>query len=228
MITNIEFNKKYKQFAKDTKTPHPLKKYNLFYGMNGTGKSTLSRLFYVLEEYQKNPNFNINDSKYSEIQNAQLTYENTIIDWNNLADFYQHDVSVRVFNQEYIRNTINKQESTECDAIFVFGGDNQTLKNELATLKNEKQTLENKRQIKVESKTQSTNPSFDSSQHAKNIRKKIENLSDRIYIKSKLETDLKNKSGIILTEPQKDVCIKVIKNNKEYTDHPPPQYRYRY
>ena len=223
MITKIKFNDKYKQF-KQTELPEDLKKYNLFYGMNGTGKSTLSRLFYILEEYQKNPSeFNVSDDV--DILNVQLTYENTIIDWNNLAEFYQHDVSVRVFNQEYIRRTINTRESTECDAIFVFGGDNQTLKEEHKVLEQQKQELENQRQIKVESKNQSTNPSFDLSHYARKIREELNQLTNPTeLIKSSdlrsdhLENFLKNKRGVISTEQKKDACIKVIKNNKGYTD----------
>jgi hypothetical protein len=76
--------------------------------------------------------------QYSEIQNAQLTYDDKIINWNNLADFYQNnDVSVRVFNQEYIRNTINKND---CDSI-VFGDKNKEVQDEIQRLETENEKI---------------------------------------------------------------------------------------
>lgn len=224
MITKINFKGKYKQF-KNTETPHALKKYNLFYGMNGTGKSTISRLFYILEEYQKNPNFNINDDKYNEIQNAQLTYNDSIIDWNNLDGFYQDNhVSVRVFNQDYIRRTMNTQVNTECEAIFVLGQENQILIDELATLQNEKQDFETQKQTKIESKNKDIEPKFDLSNHASNIRTTLNKLTNptELIRSSDLRSDhlkshLEQRKCNILTDQQKDSYIKVIKNNNAYT-----------
>ena len=58
--------------------------------------------------------------------------------WNNLADFYQNnDVSVRVFNQEYIRNTINKND---CDSI-VFGDKNKEVQDEIQRLETENEKI---------------------------------------------------------------------------------------
>ena len=221
MIANIEFNKKYKQFAKDTKTPHPLKKYNLFYGMNGTGKSTLSRLFYILEEYQKNPNFNINDSKYTEIQNAQLTYDDKIINWNNLADFYRNnDVSVRVFNQEFIRRTIN---INDCDSI-VFGDENKEVQDKIQRLETENEKIrEQINNIGIE-KSKLKNPSFDclnKSQHFVNqVIQDNRLITNHKFSRDHLQTMLKNPTayGVKLLSEKEETRSKNIIKGKSYRE----------
>lgn len=102
MINNIKLISNlgiYKDYKSDSELQN-FNKYNLFYGWNGSGKTTISRLFRILEKKEipieyDNIKFNIeiDSQKYSE-KNYKNINEN-----------------VFVFNEEFIEENINWDES---------------------------------------------------------------------------------------------------------------------
>lgn len=78
-------------------------KYNLIYGWNGTGKSTLSNLFSSLEK--KEPHLKFFGSEFTiETNNGYFIDEKTI---------YNHDLNIQVFNQKFIQDNIDWDNSVK-------------------------------------------------------------------------------------------------------------------
>lgn len=103
-----------------------LKRFNLVYGPNGSGKTTLSKLFVAfdsgtLETYPK------------------LEYE---IDTSsgNFTQGQSYDQKVRVFNQDYIANNIDKYNNT-AKPIFILGEENKKIAEQI---KSDETSLSNK------------------------------------------------------------------------------------
>ncbi|MFA1026056.1 MULTISPECIES: AAA family ATPase [Pseudomonas syringae group] len=78
-------------------------RYNLIYGWNGTGKSTLSNLFSLLEKKSQSPRFH--ESKYS----IKLSDE-TIINEKNISN---SNVEIKVFNQKFVSDNIEWSSSVK-------------------------------------------------------------------------------------------------------------------
>jgi wobble nucleotide-excising tRNase len=107
-------------------------RYNLIYGWNGTGKTTLSRLFRHLEK-QQNPtegklSVKIGDADYSEEQ------------------FEMCSIPIRVFNRDFIAEAVFTTND-EVAPIFVIGEQNVEKQKEVEKLKSQlndkKRELEN-------------------------------------------------------------------------------------
>lgn len=97
-------------------------RYNLIYGWNGTGKTTLSRLFRHLERRQ-NPtkgklSVTIDDTDYSEEQ------------------FEMCSIPVRVFNRDFIGQTVFTKNG-EVAPIYVIGERNVEKQKQADTLRNQ-------------------------------------------------------------------------------------------
>ena len=69
---------------------------NLIYGWNYSGKTTLSRLFAQLESKIPNP----------DISGCSFTFETDGVPVTE-ANFTQNNLSVRVFNEDFVRDNIN-------------------------------------------------------------------------------------------------------------------------
>lgn len=82
-------------------------KYNLFYGWNGSGKTTFSKLFSSLELGQSKEFPNIE---------YEIETENGTIYKN--GDIYNR--KIRVFNQDYIQNNV-QLISGKAKSIFILG-----------------------------------------------------------------------------------------------------------
>lgn len=110
MLTKITKIKKLGLF--DDYTPitgcKDFKKYNLIYGWNGTGKTTLSKLFDALE-------------RGSHTDYPDLEFEVQ----NESSKKFQHtqtfDQKVRVFNQDYIENNLKIREGKTKSITLVLG-----------------------------------------------------------------------------------------------------------
>lgn len=99
----------YKDYKVDDKLS-PLNRFNLFYGWNGSGKTTISRLFRIIEK-RNIPN-DYSNIKFNIEINSQKYTEKTFRDINE---------NVFVFNEEFIEGNINWDESI--NKIFLLSED---------------------------------------------------------------------------------------------------------
>jgi wobble nucleotide-excising tRNase len=100
-------------------------RYNLIYGWNGTGKTTLSRVFRALESQKPLPS-----------GDAILR-----IDGNDLgsADFGTTTLPVRVFNRDFVNETVFPTGGGEVAPIFVLGKESVEKQKQAERLKAERE-----------------------------------------------------------------------------------------
>lgn len=97
------------------------KQYNLIYGWNGTGKTTLSRLLRDLE-LKRSPT----------LGSAVLRIDSSEVRSNS---FSHSDVQVRVFNRDFIQENIFPVEEHDMPPILILGAENANKQREIETLK---------------------------------------------------------------------------------------------
>jgi wobble nucleotide-excising tRNase len=110
MIRKINFLKNmgiFSNYSWDNQLPE-FKRYNLVYGYNGTGKTTLARFLSYLPEGKMQNN---DDLKYS-----------IKFDDNNYTEGNQINQKIRVFNEDFIKNNIEIYKG-KAKPIFIFGKD---------------------------------------------------------------------------------------------------------
>lgn len=96
-------------------------RYNLIYGWNGTGKTTLSRVFQDLElRNQLSPD------------TVRLSVDGSLIDG---VSFRDSELPVRVFNRNLIDETILPLDGAEAPPILVFGKESVEKQKEVNRLK---------------------------------------------------------------------------------------------
>ena len=86
---------------------------NLIYGWNYSGKTTLSRLFSMLEER----------ALHADFSNCEFTF-NGGVDAITEKNLHECSLSVRVFNSDFIRNNLFF-DSGSCNAILLFGKESE-------------------------------------------------------------------------------------------------------
>ena len=95
--------------------------YNLIYGWNGTGKTTLSRLFRDLEL-----------GRQPTMGEAVLRIEGSDVQGEN---FPQTNLQVRVFNRDFIHENVFPVGDSDIPPIFVLGANNVERQKEVELLK---------------------------------------------------------------------------------------------
>jgi wobble nucleotide-excising tRNase len=95
------------------------KMFNLIYGWNYSGKTTLSRVFRCLEKGQLHNDYLV---ATFELQNATAKYDNT----------FSVKPNIRVFNSDFIKENL-KWDSESIEPIFLLGEENIELQTELKT-----------------------------------------------------------------------------------------------
>ncbi|MDD5032695.1 MAG: AAA family ATPase [Candidatus Pacebacteria bacterium] len=100
-----------------------LKKHNLIYGWNGSGKTTISRLFNFLERKA------IHIPDLTSVEFTVQTDAGTIKQ-NNIAN---HELNVRVFNEDFIKENLLFEES-QAKKIVILGKENVETKKEIEAL----------------------------------------------------------------------------------------------
>lgn len=103
-----------------------LKKYNIIYGWNGTGKTTLSRLFNFVER---------KSIHIPELTNIKFKIATTksVIDEHGLAS---SGINVRVFNEDFISENLEFEQS-KARKIIILGKENIETQKEIVTLEAE-------------------------------------------------------------------------------------------
>lgn len=175
------------------------KKFNLIYGWNRCGKTTLSRLFSSCEKKSTYHNelfrqFPINGEYEIEL------FNNSCI---KSKDVEKSNLSIRVFNQDFIDDNVSFQADKSSNGIvYLSEGDIET-KKKLETLRTLNQELKNKSDIEKKNK--------DSKEKIKNlflqgVGREISNiLFDKTYNRSKVELKIKEVGiGNIITQILED------------------------
>jgi len=105
------------------------KKYNLVYGWNGSGKTTISRLFSFLEKKE------IYLPEFQSIEFSIQTNSGIL----KKSDLKTHNLNLRVFNEEFIEENIHFSDS-KAEQIIIIGKENLELQKEIDILEEERKT----------------------------------------------------------------------------------------
>lgn len=105
------------------------KRYNLVYGWNRSGKTTISRLFSFLEKKE------IYLPEYQSIEFSIQTNTGLL----KKPDLKTHNLDLRVFNEEFVRENIHFSDS-KAKQIIIVGKENLELKKEIDILEEERKT----------------------------------------------------------------------------------------
>ena len=134
-ISRIKNMATFKDFAWDDSVRNSknntvdLKKINILYGRNYSGKTTLSRIFRAIEKNKLPPKY--------ENPEFSLIYDNEkIICQNTLRE---HDKNIRVFNQDFVKENLKFVFDDESDitAFAILGEGNPETEKRLQELENE-------------------------------------------------------------------------------------------
>jgi wobble nucleotide-excising tRNase len=96
-------------------------KFNLIYGWNYSGKTTLSRVFQTIERKELPRNYLSANFKILQVDGVELNSSNLSL-----------SPIVRVFNRDYVNENFRKEHSAP--AVFIVGKENADLKARLAQL----------------------------------------------------------------------------------------------
>ncbi|MGN1060289.1 MAG: AAA family ATPase [Candidatus Coproplasma sp.] len=125
-VTRIKDYGIFRDFSWDASLP-PFKKVNLFYGLNGSGKSTFSTLFYDIWKKELK-----RFAGYFKVEDDQLgNIESTILDSNSK--------NIYVFNSQFIQDNIG--EYSNLKGIVYISEQNKEAKEALDILKKERERL---------------------------------------------------------------------------------------
>jgi len=156
------------------------KRYNFFYGWTGTGKTTLSKLFGIIES---------GDNK--SLPNVEYEIEDE--NGNKYKQGQPFNKKIRVFNQAYIENNLTIQEGKAKSITLVLGSINKKIVKEIEIDKKkleEKKTNLKKAIEQIEIKNKEKNKTF--SEVAKIIYAVIMGNNIKAYHKGSAESDFIN------------------------------------
>lgn len=232
MITKINKLKNFGIFSEfEWDKLKEFKKFNLIYGWNGSGKTTISRIFYAIE--QKGINFDW----YPENGEFEIQYDGKKITKNNISDI---DATVKVFNSDFIKdNLFFNEPNKKCKTIVYIGKEDKDKKERIDNLKKSlkteesenktlKSTLSDKEKILTE-KLKSlgvllSNKLFDKTYNIKDVRAKISSINkddiDKYIIKDpeelkKLDSILNEEIKINVSEININSFIKFEFQNEQ-------------
>lgn len=144
-INNIKDFGVFKNFSGGTMPD--FKTFNLIYGWNYSGKTTLSRVFRCFE----------NSSLHPDYQNATFSFQGDAV--TTFDQNFGASPNVRVFNSDFIKENL-KWDNNDFEPIFLLGAQNIQLQNELDIKQKkydaEKTSIEQARRA-TEAKLQSIN-----------------------------------------------------------------------
>jgi len=179
------------------------RRYNLIYGWNGTGKTIISRLFRALEHRTPPASGEVT-----------FTINGSDISGN---DFVQSTLAVRVFNRDFVTETVFPVGGGDVPPIFVVGKERVEKQKEVERLKAERTTQE-ANLASARSKKQAAEKAFDRFciDQARVIKETLRSPGRNPYNnydKSDFEDDAKkmvadgNAATHRLTEPKRDRLI---------------------
>lgn len=118
-------------------------RFNLIYGWNGTGKSTLGRLLRKLEQCAPPPL-------------GDVTLQ---VDGHSVRgrDFTSQSPAIRVFNRDYVDDTVLPREGGEAPPIYVVGKENVDKQRRADALRSEREVVSVERVADSDRKTEAEN-----------------------------------------------------------------------
>jgi wobble nucleotide-excising tRNase len=105
-------------------------RYNLIYGWNASGKTTLSRFFRLMEQPD--------GTKFPSGAHARLRTAQSTIDTRNDQDRAQ--CSVRVFNSDFVEDNLQRGH-TSATALFIVGNENIRLSRRVGLFAHQRQRM---------------------------------------------------------------------------------------
>ena len=198
----------YRQFQWGNNTPFT--KRNLIYGWNYSGKTTLSRLFQILE----------NPSKLSQSQGCQFEVEvkgGTTFTQTNLTN----PPRIKVFNRDFIQS--NFQQEHKAPAVFIVGGKTIQLRNRISRL-SEHQTKINTHKVNLENRRNLLKKEIDLL--ATNDASALATLTgDKTYNRTKLFTDIEKiksaSDSFIMSEENIQAKVALLRSTQEWKNIEP-------
>ena len=117
-------------------------RYNLVYGWNGTGKSTLGRILRSLEQAETPP----------------LGDVTLLIDGRTVrgSEFANQTSNIRVFNRDYVDDTVLPKDGGEAPPIYVVGKENVERQRHLDALRSERESVSAERVSLSDRKTEAS------------------------------------------------------------------------
>ena len=182
----------------DQKIPS-FKKYNLLYGWNCTGKTTISRLFSILESGENNSL----DLEENSICIFKISNKNIPVSLNQLPEKIEN---IKVFDEDFISENIEWDE-THAKPILVLG----------KTKRDQKDKLKQVREKKSE-KTQTKSQKNESIEEAEKEKNKIlDNARSKIKRELSFVEDIRPKSNrAILYRNYSTIDVEnILKNSKK-------------
>lgn len=207
-INNLSGFGNYRQFQWGSTTS--FSKYNLIYGWNYSGKTTLSRLFQLLAEPTQLTHWQGCQFEL-ELQNgAKLTHRNIA----NLAN----PPRIKVFNRDFIQS--NFQQEDKAPAVFIVGGNAISLRNRITKL------------TQREVKTQTIKARL--SEKHQQLKKELDSLAtvnassvatltgDKTYNRTKLSAEIARIKGtpaaFILSDEERQAKVSLLRSTQEWKE----------
>lgn len=182
-------------------------KYNLLYGWNYSGKTTLSRLFHLLA----------NPTSLSQWQGCQFEVElqnGTKLTQTNLAN----PPNIKVFNRDFIQN--NFQQEHKAPAVFIVGGNTIHLRNRITRL-NEHETKTKIIKARLDESHLQLRKELDSlgTTHASSVATLT---GDKTYNRTKLAAEVERikatPQAFILTDAALQAKVSLLRSTQDWKD----------
>jgi len=193
----------FKEFKWDDKIDE-FRKYNLIYGWNYSGKTTISRIFRNLEIGKLSSH--LNNYEFSlEMENGLELNEN---------NFSSHPYQFRVFNIDFIKQNLY-WESQEANPIFVLGEKDIEQEKQLKRIREEIDDLKRKKILKMQERD---NVIEEINKGLANKAREIDRLKspyDRRKLKNILEKIKDNIDGFCLNEREVRDLIRSVRTERK-------------
>lgn len=196
-------------------------RYNLVYGWNGSGKTTISRLLRSIEKGHIDPAFYDDDGKLATNFAFKLKMsDNTVIDHKNLNGL---ENKVRVFNCDFVRDNLNVDDGTAQPVYYLGEEQGDALKEFEAVSEKLKESEEALFKINNDHKNKQDGLNTQLSAQAKIIS---DNLADKGFNRASISKLLQSLdfqaawSSFTLSDIDRDNMIRASKGVNDHVNQP--------
>ncbi len=186
MIKNFKKIKEiavFKDFNWNTNLPN-FKKYNAFYGWNGTGKTTVTRIFSAFEEIELG-NLELEDNSECVIETDTNSTLKLLKD-SHISDSLKNNI--RVFNEDFVKKNLDWEQG-KASPILIIGEEQIEQKEKLKLITKELEDINNNYEKKKREKENKDKEKSKVLENARDkIKEKLRNVND-VQPKSERATD---------------------------------------